>query len=97
MARINDIPVIEKVKKDDKISGSIWDKENGLYIPSSYYNLEEVNPILIKIFWGFLNEDGTYYRMFWLLPVSLILAYGSTLFISKIKTKDNKRIIKMRF
>ena len=49
MARINDIPVIEKVKKDDKISGSIWDKENGLYIPSSYYNLEEVNPILIKI------------------------------------------------
>lgn len=49
MARINDILVIEKVKKDDKISGSIWDKENGLYIPSSYYNLEEVNPILIKI------------------------------------------------
>ena len=49
MARLNDIPVIEKVKKDDKISGSIWDKENGLYIPSSYYNLEEVNPILIKI------------------------------------------------
>lgn len=43
------------------------------------------NPVLIKIFWGFLNEDGTYYRMFWLLPVSLILAYGSTLFISKIK------------
>lgn len=49
MAKINDIPVIEKVKKDDKISGSIWDRENGLYIPSSYYNMIELEPILVKI------------------------------------------------
>lgn len=49
MARINDIPVIEKIKKDDKMSGSIWDKENGLYIPSSYYDMIELQPILVKI------------------------------------------------
>ena len=49
MISINGIPVIEKVKKDEKISGSIWDKENGLYIPSAYYDLKEVNPILVKI------------------------------------------------
>ena len=49
MARINDIPVIEKIKKDDKMSGSIWDKENGLYIPSSYYDTIELQPILVKI------------------------------------------------
>ena len=48
MAKINDIPVIEKVKKDDKISGSIWDRENGLYIHSSYYNMIELEPILVK-------------------------------------------------
>lgn len=49
MARINDIPVIEKIKKDDKITGSIWDKENGLYIPSSYYDTTQLQPILVKI------------------------------------------------
>ena len=49
MARINDIPVIEKIKKDDKMSGSIWDKENWLYIPSSYYDMIELQPILVKI------------------------------------------------
>lgn len=49
MARINNIPVIEKIKKDDKMSGSIWDKENGLYIPSSYYDMIELQPILVKI------------------------------------------------
>ena len=49
MAEINGIHVVEKVKKDDAISGAIWDNKIGLLIPSSYFNYEEVYPILVKI------------------------------------------------
>lgn len=33
------------------------------------------NPVLVKIFFKYFNQDSVYYRFFWLLPVNLVIAY----------------------
>ena len=33
------------------------------------------NPVLVKIFFKYFNQDSVYYRFFWLLPVNLVITY----------------------
>ena len=33
------------------------------------------NPVLVKIFFKYFNQDSVYYRFFWLLAVNLVFGY----------------------
>ena len=41
------------------------------------------NPVLIKYIYSLFHMDDVYYRFFWLLPVSILLAYGCIDLIEK--------------
>ena len=59
---------------------------------SIFLVLTVYNPIVIKIFWGYLNEDTTYYRMLWLFPASIILTYVIVKFASQLKNVKERII-----
>lgn len=50
------------------------------------------NPIVIKILLKFIT-DSVYHRMFWMLPVGIVMAYFFTTLISKVDKKYMKLII----
>ncbi len=46
-----------------------------------------VFPLFANLFMDKLGEEGTYYRFLWLVPITLVSAYGTFVFIDKFKNK----------
>lgn len=51
------------------------------------------NPVLIKYIYSLFHMDDVYYRFFWLLPVSILLAYGCIYLIGKGSSLFQKSLL----
>lgn len=51
------------------------------------------NPFLVKFFYSKLGSDVIYYRFFWLLPISIVIAYYCVEIISGSKAYVSKWIV----
>ena len=42
------------------------------------------NPFLVKLIFGYFDQDEVYYRFFWLLPINIIVSFLFVVFIDSI-------------
>lgn len=69
-------------------------QEATFFVPyTAFLFLTIYNPVLVKTFYSKLGSDVIYYRFFWLLPVSIVLAYFCVEVISSSKSRVSKCII----
>lgn len=51
------------------------------------------NPFIVKYIYVKLNSEKIYYRFFWLLPVSIVLAYACVRLVAGCTTKAKKLVV----
>ena len=68
-----------------KVEGRLERRILFLYMPLVILVLF-FNPILAKLFYRFADEE-TYYRLLWLLPVTITIAYGCTRIVTGLEGK----------
>lgn len=55
--------------------------------------LTVLNPVVCKYIQKYVTTPATYWRLYWLLPLEITIAYASGQIITKMKNKYNKIII----